>query len=111
MAQKDFSRFAEMCARLIPRDVSVTISERMPGNLDPEDWQLAVSVFQAIKDALPDATRRQPGEVLAFVLEAIRAHDAKLIEGRAAINQSSDSQSIGEEQKANVGASQGDYGA
>jgi hypothetical protein len=50
-------------------------------------WQsratIAMSVFQAaVKDALPDANRRLPAEVMNFVLEAIRAHDAKLIHGR-----------------------------
>jgi hypothetical protein len=34
----------------------------------------------AIKQALPDANQRQPGEVMQFVLDAIRSHDAKLIE-------------------------------
>jgi hypothetical protein len=36
-------------------------------------------VFCGGKEALPDANKRQPGEVLSFVLDAIRAYDAKTI--------------------------------
>jgi hypothetical protein len=80
MAADEPSRFAEMCGRLIPRDVQVSLQTRLPGNLEPDEWQLAMEVFQAIKGALPDAGNRQPGEVMAYVLEALRSHDAKLIE-------------------------------
>ena len=41
-----------------------------------------MEILRAIKAALPDANDRQPGEVLSFVLEAVRAHSAKTIEGR-----------------------------
>ena len=43
--------------------------------------QIALAVFQAVRNALSDASKRPPGEVMAFVLEAIRGHDAKLVEG------------------------------
>ena len=80
MATEEPAKFAQLAAGLIPRDLSVTLSARLPGNLEPDDWQIALDVFQAVKDALPDASDRQPGEVMSFVLEAIRAHDAKLVE-------------------------------
>jgi hypothetical protein len=74
MARKEPSRFADFCSRLIPRDVSVTLQQKLPGGLQPDDWQLALAVFQAVKDALPDTNQRQPTEVMEFVLQAIRAH-------------------------------------
>jgi hypothetical protein len=76
MAQDEPARFAELCGRLIPKDVSLTISERLPGGLDADDWQLTMEILQATRQALPDASERKPGEVLSFVLEAIRAHNA-----------------------------------
>jgi hypothetical protein len=76
MVTEEPTRFAELCGRLIPRDVQLTVSQRVPGGLEAEDWQIATEVFRAVKDALPDATKRQPGEVLNFVLQAIRAHNA-----------------------------------
>ena len=82
MAQDEPARFAELCGRLIPKDVSLTISERLPGGLDAEDWQLTMEILQATRQALPDATERKPGEVLSFVLDAIRAHNAKAIDSK-----------------------------
>ena len=58
----------------------MSVSHRLPGGLDPEDWSIALSVFGAIKAAIPDANKREPGEVMNFVLEAIRSCDAKFIE-------------------------------
>jgi len=76
MATGESARFAEMCSRLIPRDVQENLSTRMPGNLEAEDWQHMLAVAAAIKTALPD-DKRQPSDVLNFVLDAIRAHGAK----------------------------------
>src|SRR5262245_61370310 len=76
MAVKSPDRFADMCSRLIPRDVTLAIEQRLPGGLDASDW----AIFQAIKQAVSDANQREPAEVLNFVLDAIRAHDAKVIE-------------------------------
>jgi hypothetical protein len=58
----------------------VTLSGRLPGQLEPEDWNIALSVFAAVREALPDASKRQPGEVMEFVLDAIKLHSAKPIE-------------------------------
>jgi hypothetical protein len=79
-AQEEPAKFVAICASLIPKDVQLSLTARLPGGLDPDDWQIALAVFQAVRDALPDASKRPPGEVMAFVLEAIRAHDAKLVE-------------------------------
>ena len=77
VAKRDPGRYLGVCASLIPRDVSLSIEQRLPGGLSPSD----MAIFQAIKAALPDANDRQPGEVMTYVLEAIRARGAKLIEG------------------------------
>jgi hypothetical protein len=80
VATTEPARFLAVAASLIPKDVSVSLTARLPGNMEPDDWAIAVEVFGAIKQTLPDAAKRQLGEVLEFVAEAIRAHDAKLIE-------------------------------
>jgi hypothetical protein len=77
------AKFMAICASLIPKDVQLSLSARLPGGLEPDDWQLALAVFGAIREALPNANKRQPGEVLEFVLNAIRQADAKLIEPAA----------------------------
>jgi hypothetical protein len=68
--------FFATCARLLPRDVAISIQAQAPV-LDAGD----LAILRAIKEAIPDASKRQPGEVLNFVLDTIRAHDAKMIVG------------------------------
>jgi hypothetical protein len=80
MAVEESARFAELCGRLIPRDVQVSLQTRLPGGLEPDEWQIATEVFRAVREALPDASNRKPGEVLEFVLQAIRSQSAKVIE-------------------------------
>src|SRR5262245_55593554 len=80
VAADDPSRFFAVASTLIPKDVAVTIEQRLPGGLSPEDWSIAMSVFEAVKQTIPDAGSRQPGEVMQFVADAIRAHSAKLVE-------------------------------
>ena len=55
----------------------LTVAQKLPGGLDGEDWELMLSVCA---DQAGTA-RGQPtsaGEVLNFVLDAIRQADAKL---------------------------------
>jgi hypothetical protein len=80
MATQEPMRFAELCARLMPKDVSLTLQQRLPGGLEADDWALALEVFQAVRDALPNAGDQQPGQVLTFVRDTIRSHSAQLIE-------------------------------
>jgi hypothetical protein len=79
-AREEPAKFVAICASLIPKDVQVAISARLPGNLNPDDWELAMSVFSAVREALPDANQRAPSNVLQHVLDALRAYDAKLVE-------------------------------
>jgi hypothetical protein len=74
------AKFVAICASLIPKDVHVSLSARLPDDLSADDWQLALAVFGAIREALPDANQRAPSSVLEFVLNAIRQADTKLIE-------------------------------
>jgi hypothetical protein len=59
------------------------VAQRLPGNLDADDWQIVMAVMEAVRTALPDANQRSPSSVLEFVLNAIRQADAKLIESAA----------------------------
>jgi len=73
------TRFLEVCSRLIPRDVSVTLSTRLPGSLEPDDWSALLELLGAVRTALPGDDRK-PGEIAQFVKDAIRSHGAKLVE-------------------------------
>src|SRR5215813_8431481 len=64
--------FFATCARLIGPEVKLTIEQQLPGNLSMEDWNLMVQILDAVKSAIPDAANRPAGEVLEFVLGALR---------------------------------------
>jgi Family of unknown function (DUF5681) len=73
MAASEPSKFAELCSRLIPRDVSLKLEQpQTPHGLSSEDWRIVLQILQAIKQTLPDAGLRPPGEILEFVASAIR---------------------------------------
>jgi hypothetical protein len=74
-------RFVAIASHLIPKDVSVSLTARLPANLDATDWQLLIEMLTAVKECLPDAAHRQPGEVMQLVAEAIRMANAPTIEG------------------------------
>ncbi|MFY9837669.1 MAG: hypothetical protein WAK55_14625 [Xanthobacteraceae bacterium] len=69
--------FFAVCSRLIPKDVELTIRQAHTG-LDEAD----LAILRAIKEAIPDAGDRQPGEVFSAVLEALR-HFAEWCRQRA----------------------------
>jgi hypothetical protein len=67
--------FFAVCSRLLPRDVAISIQAQTPV-LDGGD----LAILRAIKQAIPNAGDCQPSEVLQHVLDAIRSHNAKLID-------------------------------
>ena len=70
-----------IASHLIPKDVSVSLTARLPANLDASDWELLLEVLSAVKQSVPDAGSREPRAVLEHVLEAIRMANAPTIEG------------------------------
>jgi hypothetical protein len=80
MALTEPAKFAQLAAGLIPKEFMLTIGARLPGNLEPDDWAVLNEVLGAVKQAMPDANGRAPGDVMSFVLDAVRAHDARVIE-------------------------------
>ena len=87
-AEKQPAVFFATCARLIGPEVKLTIEQQLPGNLSPADWNLMMQILDAVKSVIPDAANRPAGEVLEFVLGALRnclenvhSSDGSLIEG------------------------------
>ena len=79
MVRNEPARFAELCGRLIPKDVQVSLSTRMPGNLEPDDWQAILELLGAVRQALPGDDRK-PGEIAQLVTDALRLYNAKVVE-------------------------------
>ena len=64
--------FFATCARLIPKDVQLTVQQHYSA-LDESD----LAILRAIRAAIPDANARAPQAVLEYALDAIRAHGAQ----------------------------------
>jgi len=78
VAKDEPAKFLDVCARLVPKDVQVSLSARMPGNLESEDWNALLELLTAVKEALP-GDERKPGEIAQLVTDALRLHSAKPI--------------------------------
>jgi hypothetical protein len=79
-AQDEPAKFVAICASLIPKDVSVTLSARLPGDLSAEEYDTLIGVLGVVREALPEADRRNPADVMQFVADAIKLHTAKPVE-------------------------------
>ena len=72
------AEFLGVCASVLPKDVALTIEARTGALSEPD-----MEILRTIREAIPGANDRQPGEVLNFVLEAVRAHSAPTIDGNS----------------------------
>lgn len=79
MAKSEPTRFADLCSRLIPRDVQLSLTTRLPGNLEPDDWSAWLETLGAIREVMPNDSRK-PGEIAQLVTDALRLHAAKVVE-------------------------------
>ena len=62
---------------LLPRDVFISVEQRTPGNLDPDEWAILRRVIDLIKQ---NANGAELGPVLQTIENALRADQAKTIE-------------------------------
>lgn len=76
----DPGKFMQLAVACLPKDVNLSIADRLPGGLDPTEWAIVLEIVEVVREALPD---RQPGEALAIVRDAVRAHLARPVEGRS----------------------------
>jgi hypothetical protein len=81
--QSDPTNYLRFVASVLPRDFQIATAQH-PGELSPADWAVVRDVFLAIKQAIPDANARVPGEVLRFVVAAIDAYRPRLVEHKKA---------------------------
>jgi len=68
--------FFATAARVIPKDVQLSIEQQYPSGLTPED----LAILRAIKEAIPDAGSRSPAEVLSYVRDTLASVAAKTID-------------------------------
>jgi hypothetical protein len=68
VARNSPETFVAIAAKVRPADVRFTLEQQLPGNLSIEDWAVMREVVKAVRQAIPDASSKPPGQVLEFVL-------------------------------------------
>jgi len=81
MALRDPIVLARMAYATLPKDILVSVEQRIPGSLDPESWAMLVRVLDTIKGAIPPGSNAPPAEVFGVIETALRAHYAREVEG------------------------------
>jgi hypothetical protein len=77
LAVTDPGKLAQIAYGLLPRDVFISVEQRTPGNLDPDEWAILRRVIDLIKQ---NANGAELGPVLETIENALRADQAKMIE-------------------------------
>ena len=71
------AKLAQIAYGLLPRDVFISVEQRAPGNLDPDEWAILRRVMDLIQ---MNAKGAELGPVLETIENALRADQAKMIE-------------------------------
>jgi hypothetical protein len=77
LAVTDPGKLAQIAYGLLPRDVFISVEQRTPGNLDPDEWALLRRVIDLIQ---ANAKGADLGPVLETIETALLADQAKMIE-------------------------------
>jgi hypothetical protein len=79
MAMRDPTQLARLAYATLPKDILVSVEQRIPDGLSAEDWGLLQQVLDLIRGAIPPGSNSPPAEVLGVIETALRAHYAKEI--------------------------------
>lgn len=77
LAVTDPGKLAQIAYGLLPRDVFISVEQRTPGNLDPDEWAILRRVIDLIQ---ANANGAELGPVLELLENALRADQAKMID-------------------------------
>jgi hypothetical protein len=77
LAKNDRATFAKLAIANLPKDILVSVDQRIPGGLDLEEWAVLRRVLGLIKECAPHGTSAL--EVFQVNETALRAHYAKQI--------------------------------
>jgi len=72
LAKNDQVAYAKLAVSILPKDVLVSVEQRVPGGLEPQDWALMLRVLDTIKANVPLEANAGPQEVFSVIEEALR---------------------------------------
>jgi hypothetical protein len=77
VAMNNPEKIVEVMARVLPKELAISVEQRTPGNLDPESYAALRRVLDLIEAAKVDG---DPQSIFEKIEAALRADAAKLIE-------------------------------
>src|SRR5262249_40425224 len=80
VGMRDPTQLARLAYATLPKDILVSVEQRIPGGLSAEDWGLLQEVLNMIRGAIPPGSNSPPAEVFGVIETALRAHFARQIE-------------------------------
>ncbi len=81
VARDDPGKYMEIMARVLPKELAVSVEQKTPGNLEPEAWATLRRVLDLIESAKVES---DPQTVFAMIEEDLRARLAQPVESKPA---------------------------
>lgn len=78
LAITDPGKLAQIAYGLLPRDVFISVEQRTPGNLEPDEWATLRRILDVIQACAPEGA--EPARVFETIEQALRAEYAKPVE-------------------------------
>ena len=78
LAVSEPGKLAQIAYGLLPRDVFISVEQRPPGNLEPNEWAALRRVLDIIQACAPEGA--EPSHVFETIETALRAEYAKPVE-------------------------------
>ena len=78
LALTEPGKLAQIAYGLLPRDVFISVEQRAPGNLEPDEWAALRRVLDIIQACAPEGA--EPTKVFETIETALRAEYAQPIE-------------------------------
>ena len=79
LAVTEPGKLAQIAYGLLPRDVFISVEQRAPGNLEPDEWATLRRVLDIIQASVPEGA--EPTQVFETIENALRSEYAKTITG------------------------------
>jgi hypothetical protein len=80
MAMREPGTLARMAYANLPKDILVSVEQKIPGGLSAEGWVLLTQLLDLIRSAVPAGSNAPPAEVFGVIETALRAHFAREIQ-------------------------------
>jgi hypothetical protein len=79
VARDNPEKILEVMARVLPKELAISVEQKTPGNLEPEAWAALRRVLDIIQAANVDG---DPQAIFERIEASLRADSATLIEGK-----------------------------